>query len=341
MSRPLDQNTPSRGYNEKKGVSTENHEYPYLELSSISEEEQIKIAEAISLQEYKDLELVRAVDRALTFNNYRANTSTPPILESSNPGRSIRTYPRPAGGRLSSEPTNLETKYEENPTIGTPITPTDTLYPYPPRHSADQSNLPATLTETSSTFPTRLQQSKVCVIGAGYGVRDAKRWEVVDPNYIGINGHPELMGNIEGNPIGTFDWNTDLCWASRVFGSDLTVAGQWHDFETLYIDRGTLRAHMLPATVNHLFRLLALWSSRRKMSIGKVMIPKMDVTFLTQIPENGPKQKDSWDRVIAKHANYAASIDAWLTCVSKDTVVIADVEFKQYQFKPIPPSRVR
>ncbi len=55
-------------------------------------------------------ELTTALARALI---HRANTSkrtlssTPPRLESSNPGRSIRTYPGPDRGRLQSEPTNL------------------------------------------------------------------------------------------------------------------------------------------------------------------------------------------------------------------------------------------
>ena len=61
---------------------------------------------------------------------------------------------------------------------------------------------------------------------------------------------PGLMGTIPGNPIGEFDWNNTITWVGQIFIKDFNKKS----FDTLYIDRGTLRAHMNPNTVNNLFR---------------------------------------------------------------------------------------
>ena len=185
----------------------------------------------------------------------------------------------------------------------------------------------------SDTFDIRLEKSRICVIGAGYGGGDAERWGEVDPNYMGITGMPNLMGTIPGNPIGEFNWNENMIWVGNVFIKFFKKKS----FDTLYIDRGTLRAHMDPSTVYNLFRLLSLWINRNFFSIGKVMIPKMDVTFKTTETEP-PKffsesHKQAWKDIIKKHERYSKSIYEWLERVNDEVIIVAGVEFIQYNFK--------
>ena len=185
----------------------------------------------------------------------------------------------------------------------------------------------------SDTFDIRLEKSRICVIGAGYGGGDAERWGEVDPNYMGITGMPNLMGTIPGNPIGEFNWNENMIWVGNVFIKFFKKKS----FDTLYIDRGTLRAHMDPSTVYNLFRFLSLWINRNFFSIGKVMIPKMDVTFKTTETEP-PKffsesHKQAWKDIIKKHERYSKSIYEWLERVNDEVIIVAGVEFIQYNFK--------
>ena len=198
--------------------------------------------------------------------------------------------------------------------------------------SADKSS-----SEISDTFILRLEKSRICVIGAGYGNDwgggDARRWGVVDPNYIGINGMPDLMGTIPGNPIGNFSWNDNITWVGNVF----IKLFKEKNFDTLYIDQGTLRAHMVPETVNNLFRLLSLWINNNRFSIGKVMIPKMDVTFITKDTKRPnvftERHKQPWEDSIKRHERYSKSIYEWLERVNDEVIIVAGVEFIQYNFK--------
>jgi hypothetical protein len=190
-----------------------------------------------------------------------------------------------------------------------------------------------------TTFDTRLKLSKTCVIGAGYGngngVQDAERWGKVDPNYIGINGHPDLMGTIPGNPIGEFNWNAGIEWVKDIFVTKFRE----NSFEVLYIDRATLRAKMDIGTVDNLFRLLGKWSSQGVLTIDKVMIPKRDVTFITKVPEKALLKSraviDAWTHTIKKHAGYSESINKWLERVNEEGILVAGVEFVEYRFKKI------
>lgn len=207
--------------------------------------------------------------------------------------------------------------------------------------------------EISDTFEARLKNSRICVIGAGYGndggAPDSRRWGNVDPYYIGITGMPELMGNIPGNPIGEFNWNDNITWVGQVFIKYFRDKS----FDTLYIDRGTLRAHMTTNTVNNLFRLLSIWINRNLFSIDNVMIPKWDITSVTKVPdhiltdeiidrnyepwilEHKKKEKRTWESLITKHAMYSKLINDWLERVSDEVIIVADVEFIQHQFKKI------
>ena len=192
---------------------------------------------------------------------------------------------------------------------------------------------------SSDTFDDRLEKSKICVIGAGYGNRDTERWGEVDPNYIGITGKPELEGNIPGNPIKAFNWNNHPTWVGDIFIKSF----KQKSFDTLYIDKGTLMAHMRPCVVNNLFRLLSLWIKRGRFSIGKVMIPKMDVTFTTKLPdiksyehlEEITKKKImvAHEEKIKRHEEYSNSIYEYLERVNDEVIIVAGVEFIEHHFK--------
>ena len=124
--------------------------------------------------------------------------------------------------------------------------------------------------EQEVDFKTRLEQSKTCVIGAGYGKYDAERWTRVDRHYIAITGLWDVFGTINGNPLKNFDWNT---FGPTLWSTIFVKAFDKKRFNKLFIDRGTLLAHMDPSVFENISFIVQMEQHK------PIMLPSLDVQF--------------------------------------------------------------
>lgn len=184
---------------------------------------------------------------------------------------------------------------------------------------------------TDDEFKNRLEKSKICVIGASNIIlKEKERWEKVDPNYIGITGNFEHIPTIYGDSNFNFNFNNEPKeWIKKLF------LDSKKNFDTLYIDRGTLK-YMELHTIHSLFFLLFRWIEKKKISINTIMIPSDDMKKIYDVNTLKIMEKNEANENFVKQirSNYEKidMINNYIEYMDTE-ISIADVKFSKYKFK--------
>lgn len=190
-------------------------------------------------------------------------------------------------------------------------------------------------------FSKRLERAKIAIIGATYSEGDILKWGALDSNYIGVASN---LGNekqyIEGNPIkgdtkdGAWDWDNPGFWKKAFI-----EALQSKKFERIFIDIGTLRAHMSHKVFEELLIFLkiskissSLYIYDREFKAGLTNPSQLLGTAEgTKVIRQSMKMRNEYLKILKKYTNPSYRAEkAWQHLGDSKEVLV----FMEHSFDP-------